>query len=145
MLLRVMDRTGEVGIGRFVLRTKPHLVAIRATDKALMLETLFFSDEVRPSADIAMVADPEVSERELTIAEQLLGMLATTWDPSRYSDEYRQELLRLIDEKQPVQAPSASEPFVPGPGAEELMEALRRSVEMAKAQSDGRDRSRRTG
>ena len=139
LLLRTLDRTHRVGIGRFVLRTKPHLVAIRSTDDALVLQTLFFGDEVQAPSEVVHAPDEEVSERELRVAEQLVGMFAASWDPERYADEYRDELLRIITEKAPVasgdgpgrtpermRAPST-------PRVEELMDALQRSVEEAKA------------
>jgi DNA end-binding protein Ku len=131
LLLRTLERTGLVGIGRFVLRTKPHLVALRPRDGALGLETLYFGDEVRTSPNIG--GEGDVSERELLMAEQLVGMLATDWDPSRYADTYRQELLRIIEERMPEEVPVEAEGTTqPGRRVEELMEALRSSVEEAK-------------
>ena len=147
LLRATLERTGRVGIGRFVLRTKPHLVAVRATDEAIVLETLFFGDEVRAATDIVDPPEAEATDRELKIAEQLVEMLATAWDPSRYSDEYREELLRIISEKAPVDAPEtgAAEPTAPTARAEELMETLKRSVEAAKAKKTGTDDARRAG
>ena len=147
LLLKTLERTGRVGIGRFVLRTKPHLVAVRAGDAAIVLETLYFGDEVRPASEaVPPVDDTAATDRELRIAEQLVEMLATSWDPARYSDEYREELLRIISEKAPVESPEApdgSQPSTTTARAEELMEALKRSVEEAKAKkADSRDRRR---
>jgi len=147
LLRETLERTGRVGIGRFVLRTKPHLVAVRATDDVIVLETLYFGDEVRAATDIVDLPEAEATDRELTIAEQLVEMLATAWDPSRYSDEYREGLLRIIAEKAPVGTGGAAdgEPSSPTARAEELMEILKRSVEEAKAKNaDTRDR-RQTG
>jgi DNA end-binding protein Ku len=134
LLLRALERAGRVGIGRFVLRTKPHLVAIRPREGALGLETLFFGDEVRDPAEIVPVPTTEVGDRELTMAEQLIEMLATDWVPSRYADTYREELRTLISSKAPRRAP---EPVAGAPrggpsDAERLMDALRESVERAK-------------
>jgi DNA end-binding protein Ku len=147
LLLRTLDRTHRVGIGRFVLRTKPHLVAVRATGDALVVHTLFFGDEVRASSEVVNVPDQAVSDRELRIAEQLVEMFATTWDPERYADEYRQELLRIIAEKTPVESPERPEGMAAreSPRVEELMEALKRSVEEAKAGRDQRGPRRRAG
>lgn len=78
LLQRALDRTQRVGIGRFVLRTKPHLVAIRAARGALALETLFFGDEVRSPSNVVMTINDTVTDRELAKAEQLVEMLATT-------------------------------------------------------------------
>jgi DNA end-binding protein Ku len=144
LLQRALDRTHRVGIGRFVLRTKPHLVAIRAARGALALETLFFGDEVRSPSDIVMTMDDTVTDRELKMAEQLVAMLATTWDPDRYADEYREGLLRIIAEKAPVASSDAAEARpATTPRVEELMDALKRSVEEAKtARKPSRDRRR---
>jgi DNA end-binding protein Ku len=149
LLQLALQRTGRAGIGRFVLRTKPHLVAVRPTGDVLGLETLFFGDEVRAAADVVQPANGDLSERELRLAEQLVEMLATSWEPERYADEYRQELLRIISEKAPVDADAPDDAAVPTSTSrvEELMEALKRSVDEAKTARE-RDEARprrRTG
>jgi DNA end-binding protein Ku len=135
LLLRAIERSGRVGIGRFVLRTKPHLVAIRPRENALALETLFFGDEVRDTASLAPGVDGiDVSDRELTLARTLIETLNTEWDPSGYADTYRDELLRTIAETQPLARVEDEEPetaATPSRRAEELMEALKASVEAA--------------
>ena len=148
LLQRALEGTRRVGIGRFVLRTKPHLVAVRPTGDVIGLETLYFGDEVRSPADVVAQVDDDVSERELRLAEQLVEMLATSWDPDRYADEYRQGLLRIIAEKDPVETADATETALPvrTSRVEELMDALRRSVDEAKVQErDGARPRRRTG
>jgi DNA end-binding protein Ku len=136
LLLRAMEEAGRVGIGRFVLRTKPHLVAIRPADGVLGLETLFFGDEVRDGRELVWsIEGLEVSDRELRMAEMLIETLKTEWNPAAYSDTYREELLRRIAEKEPIEQPEeALEAPAPGSGsrAEELMQALKASVEAAK-------------
>jgi len=133
LLLRAMERAGRVGIGRFVLRTKPHLVAIRPTEGVLGLETLFFGDEVRDGHEVAWnIEGLEVSERELRMAEMLIETLNTEWKPASYSDTYREELLRRIAEKAPIEERAEAAAPSPGSRAEELMQALKASVEAAK-------------
>jgi DNA end-binding protein Ku len=136
LLLRTMTETGRVGIGRFVLRTKPHLVALRPMEQVLALETLFFGDEVRDAAPlVSRLGGRAVTEREIDISKQLVEALATDWDPSRFADEYRAELMRMIDERTPerieerIEEPSADSRSRIG----DLMDTLRRSVEEAKA------------
>ena len=95
LLLRAMERAGRVGIGRFDLRTKPHLVAIRPAGGVLGLETLFFGDEVRDGREVAPgVEGIDVSDRELQLAEALIETLKTEWNPAAYSDTYHEELLK---------------------------------------------------
>jgi DNA end-binding protein Ku len=143
LLLRAMERAGRIGIGRFVLRTKPHLVAIRPEEGLIGLETMFFGDEVRDGRELAWTIDGlEVSERELGMAEMLIETLKTEWNPAAYSDTYREELLRRIGEKAPIE--ERAEAAVPGSGsrAEELMQALKASVEAAKKQKKVSSRKR---
>jgi DNA end-binding protein Ku len=133
LLLRAMERAGRVGIGRFVLRTKPHLVAIRPADRVLGLETLFFGDEVRDGRELAWsIEGLDVSDRELRMAEMLIETLNTEWNPASYSDTYREELLRRIAEKAPIEERAEAAAPSSGSRAEELMQALKASVEAAK-------------
>src|SRR5437867_5757084 len=134
LLLRAMGRAGRVGIGRFVLRTKPHLVAIRATEGVLGLETLFFGDEVRDGRELVWGLEGiGVSDRELEMAEMLIETLKTEWNPAAYSDTYREELLRRISEKAPIEAREEAPASGSGGHLEELMQALKASVEAAKS------------
>jgi DNA end-binding protein Ku len=138
LLLMALQSAGMVGIGRFVLRTKPHLVAIRALEKTLALETLFFGDEVRSPEEFSVSpAAVGVSEREVKTARQLIGAMATTWSPSAHADAYREELLSLLRSK----SPAAPAPIVESAGASDigdLMAALRSSVEAAKQKQKAR-------
>jgi len=133
-----MREAGRIGIGRFVLRTKPHLVAIRPMEKVLAVETMFFGDEVRDPADLAPDLDGvEVDGRELDLAVTLIETLKTDWDPDAYADTYREELLRMLAERTPTKR-AAEEPSPAGGSAvEELMAALRESVAAAKRDRTG--------
>jgi DNA end-binding protein Ku len=134
LLLRTLKETGRVGIGRFVLRTKPHLVALRPMGEVLALETLFFGDEVRDASRLVNGPGRDaVTQREIDVSKQLVEALAADWDPSQFADEYREELLRMIAERTPERI--EEDPSVE-PGSkriEDLLEALRLSVEQAKA------------
>jgi len=134
------------GIGRrFVLRTKPHLVAIRPAGGALALETLFFGDEVRDARRLA--GDVEavgVSEPELQLAEKLIETLKTTWDPDAYSDTYREELLERIAQKAPALNAEERAGDPRGSQVEALMDALKASVQEAKKRHTKRSAPKRT-
>jgi DNA end-binding protein Ku len=143
LLLRTLKETGRVGIGRFVLRTKPHLVALRPMEDALALETLYFGDEVRDARPIVGdLGRAEVTDREIDVSKLLVETLATDWDPSVFADEYREELLRMIAERTPehVEEPSDAPPAQARVG--ELLDALKRSVEEAKARRKPKGQSR---
>jgi len=148
LLHHAMREAGRAGIGRFVLRTKPHLVAVRPMQEVLAVETLYFGDEVRdPSAFVPGLDGIEVEERELELAIRLIDTLKTEWDPNAYADTYREELLRILSEKTPVASPAPVTSAASGPSAvEELMTALRESVEAAKARAGKKGtRSQRAG
>jgi len=130
LLADVMKDENKVAIGRFVLRSKEALVAIRPVDGALCLETMRYADEVlEPGRDIEMPEDAAApSARELDMARQLVNTLTGTFDPEKYRDEYREEVLALIDRK------AAGEEVVASPAPEEpakvldLMAALEASL-----------------
>ena len=145
LLLVAMERSGRAGIGRFVLRTKPHLVAIRPTSGTLALETLFFGDEVREARRLVGDAGAaEVSERELELAQKLIATLNTTWNPEAYADTYREELLERIAQKAPARIPEERTAAPSGSQVEALMDALKASVEQAKQKQPKRSSRKRT-
>lgn len=134
LLLRTLAETGRIGIGRFVLRTKPHLVALRPMEGALALETLYFGDEVRDARSlVGDVGRSKVTQREIDVSKLLVEALATDWDPSLFADEYREGLLRMIAERTPERIEDPLDDAPPQARVGELLEALKRSVEEAKA------------
>ncbi|MDQ2914033.1 MAG: Ku protein [Chloroflexota bacterium] len=145
LLLRAMQGAGMVGIGRFVLRTKPHVVAIRPLKDALALETLFFADEVRSPAELTSgLADLAVSEREVKTARQLITAMAADWVPEKHADVYREELLELLRSK-PAAAPAEASLTAGESPVGDLMDALRASVEAAKRKAGKKTGSKRAG
>jgi DNA end-binding protein Ku len=143
LLLRTLTETGRVGIGRFVLRTKPHLVALRPMEGALALETLYFGDEVRDARPlVGDLGRAEVTDREIDVSKLLVDALATDWDPSLFADEYREGLLRMIAERTPERIEEAPEGPAPQARVGELLDALKRSVEEAKARRKPKGQSR---
>jgi DNA end-binding protein Ku len=145
LLLRAMQGAGMVGIGRFVLRTKPHLVAIRPLKDALALETLFFGDEVRSPGELTSgLADLAISDRELKTARQLIGAMATEWIPEKHADAYREELLELLRSK-PAATPAELSEMAAETPVGDLMAALRASVEAAKRKGAKKTGSKRAG
>jgi DNA end-binding protein Ku len=146
LLLKALRASSMVGIGRFVLRTKPHLVAIRPLEQTLALETLFFGDEVRSPEEFAVrPTDVAISEREVKTARQLISAMATEWSPSNHADAYREELLAMLRRKAPAApAPISESTAVSDIG--DLMAALRSSVEAAKQRQKTKpSRSKRAG
>ncbi len=134
LLVRAMEEAGYVAIGRFVLRTREHVAAVRPSNGTLMLETLFRSDEVRDPAELGLRSGEEPSERELQVAVRLIDALATDWDPARYPDDYRERVLEMIRSKAGPAPDILPRPEGPEeePAVFDLMEALKQSVEEAR-------------
>jgi DNA end-binding protein Ku len=112
LLAQVMEDEGKVAVGRFVLRSKEALVAIRPVDGMLCLETMRYADEVLEPDREQIDTETEPSERELDMARQLVSTLTGQFDPEKYRDEYREEVLALIDRKaagEEIVAPAAPE------------------------------------
>src|SRR5947207_7434258 len=102
LLARAMADRGRVAIARFVLRNREHLAAIRSTGEVLAMATMRFPDEVVSPDDLDGIVPDEVEEpqeRELEMAAALIDQLSSDFEPDRYRDEYREELLALIERK----------------------------------------------
>jgi DNA end-binding protein Ku len=102
LLAKAMESSGKVAIARFVFRNKEHLAALRTNGGVLTLTTMRFADEVVPASELEEVLPdtaPKVAKREQEMAEQLIESLSTDFDPSGYRDEYREQLLGLIERK----------------------------------------------
>ncbi|MFI5290489.1 MAG: Ku protein, partial [Polyangia bacterium] len=101
LLLETMKRLGKVAIARVVLRTKQYLCALRPMDKALMLSTMLYADEVVAPSVLEGLPAPSTKprERELQMAEQLVRSLVTDFDPKKYHDDYRERVLELVARK----------------------------------------------
>jgi DNA end-binding protein Ku len=146
LLRDAMEDSERVAIGRFVLRTKPHLVAIRPAQRGLLLHTMLFPDEVVAAKDVeGLPARAKTSPREVKAARQLIDSLTTTWDPSRYQDTYRESLLDLIRRKSKGEEIVVAEPAEKKAEVVDLMAALEESVRQAgKRRRPAKGRSRKS-
>lgn len=135
LLLEAMRETKKVGVATLVLRDKEHLVAIRPTDEVLMLETMYFQDEIRDPREQLDTLPPlgHSNERELSIAKQLVDSLTDEWDPSRYQNTYRHRIEELIEEKRQGHAIVVASSPGPKSNVVDLMSALQASIERTSA------------
>ena len=145
LLARAMEESGKVAIARFVFRNKEHLAALRPAGGVITLTTMRFADEVVPPSeleDVLPAEQPKVAKREVEMAEQLIDSLTRSFDPGAYRDEYREQLLALIERKAEgkdvVTAPAAEEPEPTK--APDLMAALEESIAAAQGRDMGADR-----
>jgi len=102
LLRETLVRTGRVGIATVVVRTRQHLAALYAVENVLVLNTLRYADEMRDPGELEVPDDLErarVTEKELDMAERLVDDMVLDWDPTKYHDTYREDLLKLIEEK----------------------------------------------
>jgi DNA end-binding protein Ku len=131
LLVETMASQDRVALGRFVMRTKEYLVAVRAREGALALTTMRFHDEVRPTKDIP-TAGKRPSKKELDNAVAIVEELSTEWDPDDYKDCYRERLKRVIDarrKRKTVEVPSEQKEPKPAP---DLMDALERTLDQLR-------------
>jgi len=127
LLREAMSRSGRIAIARITIREKQSLAVLRVYKNLMVLETIFYPDEVR---DIAQVPDipekVELDEKELKMAEQLISNLTTAFEPDKYSDEYRRELRELINRK--IEGNEVIIPEAPQRNVIDLMQALQESL-----------------
>ncbi|HEU0168863.1 MAG TPA: Ku protein, partial [Chloroflexota bacterium] len=113
------------------LRDKEHLATVRVYGDALVLETLFYPDEIRDANQLEGLTGSNVTDKEVQMAINLIEALAGEFDPSKYKDEYRDALLDMINQKvegKPIEEAPAAKPTAK---VMDLMDALRASVEAA--------------
>ena len=146
LLRQAMEDRGRVAIGRLVMRTKQYLAAVRPLDGALAVSTMLFHDEVVPVSEIDGIptgrSSPKVAPAEAKMAGRIIESMARDWDPTRYEDTYRVQVLDYLKKK------AAGEEIVVEEEAEEqaevvdLMAALEASLEAAKKKGSGSSRKR---
>ncbi|MGH2944400.1 MAG: Ku protein [Solirubrobacteraceae bacterium] len=141
LLFEAMRETGRVAIANVVIRSKQQLVAVRPMgDNVLTMSTMVYPDEIiDPTTldEVASVEDVEINPRELEIAGQLVDSLAGPFDPDKYRDTYREDVLALVERKAQGEhiavQPTAEEAEEPVP---DLMSALKASLDAVKARDD---------
>jgi DNA end-binding protein Ku len=135
LLFDAMSKANKIALGRVVLRQKQYLVAIRPAGRALAMSTLYYPDEVvsQDELDGLPGGEVEASERELAMAQQLIEALSTAFEPEKYHDEYREQLLALIDQKaQGAEVVELPERPAAAANVTDLMAALEASIAAAR-------------
>ena len=141
LLTRALQESGRVAIATFIMRTKQYLVAIRPVDERLMMSTMVYADEVVDGEHIPGLEDMEgieVTDAELAMAGQLIDSLTGDFEPSKYQDSYREQVLDLVESKasgevRAIEAPAAADEAA----VVDLLAALEASVEAAKEARKG--------
>lgn len=132
LLSQGLKKTGKIGIGKFVLRTREHLVALKPQDGMLVLDQMRFADQIVSPEALNIPTDEKVSARELDLAVKLIDQLTTEFHPEEYKDTYTEELMKIIDDKAQGKTP---QPVGEGPmptAVPDLMAKLKESLTEAK-------------
>jgi DNA end-binding protein Ku len=136
LLARAMEEQGKVALARFVMRTKQYLAAVRAKEGMLLLSTMVYADEVVPPEQLPELDDIDrvkVNDKEVAMAAQLIDSLSADFEPERFRDTYRDQVLQLIDRKasgEEITVEAAPEPEATS--VVDLMAALEASVKEAR-------------
>jgi DNA end-binding protein Ku len=137
LLVEVMGKQERAALGRFVMRTKEYLVAVREREGALALTTMLFGDEVRPTKGIP-TGGKKPSSKELQNAVAIIEELSTDWDPESYEDCYRRRLKHVIDAKRKRRTIEAPKPEKEPNPVSDLMAALDATLERLQKGEDPR-------
>lgn len=144
MLLRdSLADANRAAIGTLVMRGKEYLAAVRADDQLLVLETMFFADEVRDPKETVdpMPGHAKARPQELRMAGQLIESMTARWVPEEFRDSYTDRVKDLIEAKQDGNEVTAAEAPPEATEATDLLEALRRSVEATRKQRGTAEKS----
>jgi DNA end-binding protein Ku len=130
LLREAIRESGRIGIAKFILRDSQHLAAVEVIEDALVLTVMRFADELVDVKQFDLPADSGIRKPELDMAKALVNSLAAAFDPGKYTDQYRENLMKVIQAKvkgkkidlEPAEEPRQAEVV-------DLMERLRRSLE----------------
>jgi DNA end-binding protein Ku len=99
LLRDALSDSGKIGIAKVVIRTREHLAGVKAQGKALILEIMHFGDELVDAEDVKTPKTQSAKAREIAMAKKLIDGMTTKWDPKKYEDEYKTQLMAMIEEK----------------------------------------------
>jgi DNA end-binding protein Ku len=143
LLREAIRESGRVGIAKFILRESQHLAAVEVINDAIVLSVMRFADELVDASTFAFPAATGIRKGELDMAKALVNSLAAEWDPEKYTDEYRANLMRIIEGKMKGKEVTLEAPEEPRQAEViDLMERLRRSLEQSG--TGGRSKKRAT-
>lgn len=135
LLRKALMESGKIGVAKIVIRSKEQLAIVRVYEETLVMETIHFPDEVRLAKDVPNIpSEPAIVKKELETALMLVDQLTTTFEPEKYTDDYRTALMELIEEKKlgnNTVSISEKQPVAPS-NVTDLMSALQASLDKTK-------------
>jgi DNA end-binding protein Ku len=130
LLREALRQSGRTGIAKIIIREAQHLAAVEVIDRAIVLTLLRYADELVDTSPLMFPSAEKVRKAELDMARMLVDNLASEWDPSKYTDEYRENLMKLIKARMKGQKPHlAAAEAAPQGQVVDLMERLRQSLD----------------
>jgi len=149
LIVEAMRKTGKIAIAKIIIRSKQSLAALRVKDDQLVMETIFYPDEIRSPAALSKgVSIEKLHDNEIKMAVDLIENLSIDFEPARYEDDYRQALWEMIEAKIAGQEFVSPAPEPQGGKVVDLLEALQASVKLAeesKKKKTGRGKQAKTG
>jgi DNA end-binding protein Ku len=144
LLREAMRESGVVGIGKVIIRRTQHLAGVRVVGEALVLEIMRFANELVDIGEYSFPGNEALREQEMTMAKQLVENLAEPFDPEKYTDDYRSNLMKLIRAKMKGKKVTAAEPLPEDEDTKvlDLMSRLQASLEEGRAAKKGRGKKR---
>ena len=128
-----LARAGKIGVARVVLKSKEHLAAVKPVGKMITMQTMRFAHEIVDTSELNLPDVKNVSKKEMSLANTLIDTMCDTFDPEKYKDEYRGQLLDIIQKKVDGVAPAVAVTTRRTPGkVVDLMEVLKQSLEEKK-------------
>jgi DNA end-binding protein Ku len=138
LLREAIRATGTIGIGKITIRTKQHLAGVKVVGEALVLDLMRFSHELVETSELSFPDPDEVRPKELTMAKQLIENFTSEFEPEKYTDEYRENLMQIIQGKLKGKKVDFPEPETPdATGVIDLMSRLRESLEQSRGKQAG--------
>jgi len=146
LIVEAMRKTGKIAIAKIMIRFKQSLAALRVKEDHLILETIFYPDEIRSPASLGKgIGLEKLHENEIKMAVSLIENLSIDFDPARYEDDYRKALWEMIEAKIAGQDFVSPIPEAQGGKVVDLMEALKASVKLAEEKKTEPNQKKKPG
>src|SRR5215207_5617738 len=144
LLREAMRQSGVIGVGKVIIRRSQHLAGVRVVGQALVIELMRFSNELVDISEFNFPGNDAIREQEMAMATQLVENLAEPFDPEKYTDDYRANLMKLIRAKMKGKKVTAAEPESDDEDSKvlDLMARLQASLEEGKAAKAGGEKKR---
>jgi len=147
LLREALEKAGKIAIARVVIKTRQHLAAVKPQENGLILELMYFPHELRSLSEIKMPEKTTVGRKEMDMATKLIESMTEKWNPDHFTDEYRDALQKVIEEKIEAggrELPSKKAHRRKPTNVIDLVSVLQQSIKATSEKGNGRGSGRRT-